>query len=62
MWLGDPSGLRNLRDRLLALIDDLRIALPLERPSRTREACDDGSWDLRRLFENLRGEQMRSAD
>jgi len=59
MWRSAPSSLVELRNQLLALISDLRSALPLERPGRTREACDDGSWEIGVLFERLRDTRMR---
>jgi hypothetical protein len=59
MWLCKPSGLVDVRDRLFALIEDLRGALPLERPVKTREACNDPSWGIGQLFEQLKTSQMK---
>ncbi len=59
MWRCAPSCLIELRDRLLAVIADLRGALPLERPGRCRAACDDGSWDINALFRRLTSSRMR---
>jgi hypothetical protein len=56
MWHCAPSSLADLRDRLL--IGDLRNALPLERPGKTRGACDDGSWEIAVLFERLKNKRM----
>jgi tetratricopeptide (TPR) repeat protein len=59
MWCCLPSALVELRSQLFALIGDLRRLLPLERSGKTRELCDDGSWEMDALFECLKGVQMR---
>ncbi|MCG7904844.1 MAG: helicase, partial [Candidatus Thiodiazotropha weberae] len=59
MWHCLPVHLVGLRDQLHALIDDLRRLIPLERPVRTQELCDDGSWVIGSLFERLKGAQLR---
>lgn len=59
MWRCSPSSLVELRDQLFALINDLRRSLPLERSGKTRESCDDRSWEISALFERLKDKQMR---
>ncbi|HHJ20833.1 MAG TPA: helicase [Gammaproteobacteria bacterium] len=62
MWCCLPGSLVELRNQFFALISDLRRALPLERSGRTRDLCDDGSWEIRTLFERLKGTSMREME
>ena len=53
-WTCLPDGLVSVRDRLLALITDLRSALPMEWRSKIVAASCDPSWSLPALFSELR--------
>ena len=59
MWNCSPENVVELRTQLFALIGDLRRIIPLERSAKTREMCDDGSWNIGRLFERLKGPNLR---
>ncbi|PLX33591.1 MAG: helicase [Hyphomicrobiales bacterium] len=54
-----PSSLVELQNQLFALVSDLRRHIPLERSPRTRELCDDSSWDIDKLFYRLAGTSLR---
>lgn len=62
MWHSTPPSFVELRDQLLAMISDIRSALPLERPGKTREACDEETWKIGSLFERLRDKPLRDMD
>jgi hypothetical protein len=53
MSLITPGNLASLRDEILALIEDLRKILPLERLVRTREECNEAKWSLEAIFGRL---------
>lgn len=53
MWLVQTRVLAALRDQALAIIKDCRGALPIERHSRVREACDRTEWTLDGLAPRL---------
>jgi len=53
-WICTSVRLVAVRDRLLALIQDLRTALPIERRSKLVAAASSPSWQLAALFEELR--------
>ena len=59
MWLCAPATLKALRDRLLALVNDLRAPTPVERSKKVEEACDDGSWTIGSLFADLQEQTMK---
>ena len=58
MWNCPPENLVELSSQLFALIGDLRRLIPLERSGKTREVCDDGSWELGALFTRLAGTKL----
>jgi hypothetical protein len=60
MWLCNPQNLVECRERLLALIEDQRNALPIERPSRVNEACNRAQWRIAAIFSELRGPALLS--
>ncbi len=62
MWNCPPENLVELRSQLFALVGDLRRLMPLERSGKTRELCDDGSWEIGALFERLKGTHLREME
>ncbi|MGI4793153.1 MAG: hypothetical protein ACRYG8_03530, partial [Janthinobacterium lividum] len=50
MHLMTPSTLAFLRDELVALIEDMRRRLPIERRAAVSGACANSSWSLERLL------------
>lgn len=62
LWQCPPAQLASVRDELVAMIRDLREALPLERPHRINEACAYTGWTLEamaRRFQRKRLLDMR---
>ena len=53
MGLCSVPNLVALRDKLLALIEDLRKETPLERPGAIAKATDDSRWDIEALLDDL---------
>ena len=53
MWLNGANKLADLRDLLFAQIEDIRRALPLERPVRIRDVSAENRWALSSLSESL---------
>lgn len=52
------GDLRKLRDRILALIEDLRKEIPLERPRRIADVSEEKQWDIEKLIDGLRHKQL----
>jgi hypothetical protein len=53
-----PNKLAVIRDRLIAMIEDLRKVLPLERPKRIKESCDQPHWTLQALTHELQEKRL----
>jgi len=58
MGLTRPEKLAAVRDRLIALIEDHRRLLPIERPSCVRESCGRPEWTLAQLTGRLREKSL----
>ena len=53
MVLCSVESLASLRDKVIAIVKDLRKVTPLERPSTIGSLTDKGQWDIETLFEEL---------
>ena len=60
MWLSNPTSFARLRDKVLALIEDQRKRLPLERQSSVRDICGRAQWTMVALAAELRGPTLLS--
>ena len=60
MWLCPPTQLAAVRDSLIAMITDIRNALPIERAHKTNDACNQACWSLANLANRLK--QKRLSD
>jgi hypothetical protein len=58
MWWSHPSKLAIIRDRLIAMIEDLRKVLPLERQKRIKESCGEPHWTLQALVQELQEKRL----
>jgi hypothetical protein len=58
MTLTSPSTLASLRDRLLALLRDMRAALPIQRLVAINDACSQESWTLPALADEVKGRAL----
>jgi hypothetical protein len=58
MWIIEPRQLAKVRDRVLALIRDMRKELPLDRLASAREKCGEAEWTLDSLFKSVRGRRL----
>lgn len=60
MWLSDQQSFVILRDKVIALIEDQRKYLPIERQSKITEICGRAQWSITALFSELRGPSLLS--
>jgi len=58
MWWSLPLKLAVIRDRLIAMIEDLRKVMPLERPKRVKESCGQPQWTLQALTQELQEKRL----
>lgn len=61
MFQGTPSNAVVVRDRLFALISDLRKLLPLERPNAMKEAASLNQWSLAALVSELGPHDLKNG-
>lgn len=54
MFLTNPTRLVEIRERLYAIVEDIRKSLPLNRRNRIVELCHREEWQLSNLFELLK--------
>ena len=58
MWWSHPRKLAMIRDRLIAMIKDLRKVMPIERPKRILESCNQPHWTLEALAQELQEKRL----
>jgi Helicase C-terminal domain len=58
MWWSPPRKLAAIRDQLIAMIEDLRKVVPLERLKRMKESCDQPHWTLAALAQSLQEKRL----
>lgn len=58
MTLASPKALTGVRDKLIALLADMRRVLPIQRPSTIKNVCSREEWALRCLYIQIKGRSL----
>ncbi len=58
MWWSPPHKLAVTRDRLIAMIEDIRKLVPRERPNKIKEFCGQPHWLLESLAKEFQGKRL----